>query len=176
MEKVVVLVTLRNCNGSRVNAFYEGKVMQGKLQVEDKLKLLNKDFTKMKEGIVTTICLNGKIVKEADTGDLINLKFSLFDKGAFVLTNDLSLLHHECILEFDDVKELSDFVDKYLTLYFPDDFNFSGLVKIGKKIDSLKQNSQIQLELLYPFYLYIGQKVELELGDKSICGKVVKII
>ncbi len=176
MEKVLVLVTPRNCDGSRVNAFYEGKVMQGKIQLEDKLRPLNKDFLKMKEGIVTTICLNGKIVKEADTGDLINLKFSLFDKNAYVLTNDLSLLHNECILEFDDVKELSDFVDKYLTLYFPDDFNFSSLVKIGKKIDSLKQNSQIQLELLYPFYLYIGQKVELELGDKSICGKVVKII
>ena len=136
---------------------------------------MEKVLGKIQDCIVRGLAVNKKIVDEAQSGSLINIMISPFDENAYIFTNDLTLLKGKCLLEFENGNnaELSDFSDNFLTIKFPDEFNFSSLVKIGNRQN---QNSQIQIELLYPFYLYIGQKVELKFGDKSICGKVVKII
>lgn len=173
MEKVLIVVKTQNRFASKANAFYSGKVVLGKINVGDKVKALKNGIEDIQDCIVRGLAVNKKIVDEAKSGSLINIMISPFDENAYIFTNDLTLLKGKCLLEFENGNnaELSDFLDNRLTIKFPDEFNFSCIAWAGKNKDS-----QIQLELLYPFYLYVGQKVELKLGDKSICGKVVKII
>ena len=170
MEKVLAIIKLKNNRMFGTNAFFEGKIVLGQIKVGDKLKFMTKDLGgNVNDCVVRGMSVNHILVDEAKAGYLINIQLKPLDASAYILSNDLTMLKRKCFLEFEKETELGNLANKWITVIFPDEFNFSCSAYIKE------QNSQVQIELLYLFYLYNGQKVELKFEDKTICAKIVTI-
>lgn len=176
MEKVLVVIEPKNNKGLGLNAFYEGKVVLGQVKVGDSLKIYTKGFDAVKDVTVVGLAVENKIVDGVENGTEIRLRVSRFESDAYLLTNNLNLLHSCCVIEFEDAQDSENWLKQRLNAHFPDEYNFVCVAQTGKKMLGSNKKPQIQLELCQWFYLYLGQKIELKLGEKSIPAKIVKIL
>lgn len=176
MEKVLIVIKPQNNRGLGLNAFYEGKIVLGQVKVGDVLKLYTQSFDAVKDITVTGLVINKKIVDDAGKGTELSLRVSRFESDAYLVLNDLNMLHSSCVIEFEDMLDGVNVLNQRFRVSFPDEFHFSCLAQTREKMLGSINKSQVQLDLVNWFYLHLGQKIECKFEGKSICAKIVKIL